>query len=74
MVSEASAYLPIASIEKDNIIDGLFLFPTLHMKFLKEDLLKEDTFKFSFDFDNDNHIIIHIINSFMDIALTKVDA
>ena len=44
------------------------------MKFLKEDLLKEETFKFSFDFDNDAHIIIHIKNSFMDIALTKVDA
>ena len=74
MVSEVSADLPITSVDKDHIIDGLFLFPTLHMKFLKEDLLKEETFKFSFDFDNDAHIIIHIKNSFMDIALTKVDA
>ena len=74
MVSEVSADLPIVSVDKDRLIDGLFLFPTLHMKFLKEDLLKEETFKFSFDFDNDAHIIIHIKNSFMDIALTKVDA
>ena len=74
MVSEVSADLPITSVDKDHLIDGLFLFPTLHMKFLKEDLLKEETFKFSFDFDNDSHIIIHIKNSFMDIALTKVDA
>jgi len=74
MVSEVSADLPIVSVDKDHIIDGLFLFPTLHMKFLKEDLLKEETFKFSFDFDNDAHIIIHIKNSFMDVALTKVDA
>jgi len=73
MVSEVSADLPILEVVKDNIIDGMFLFPTLHMKFLKEDLLKEETFKFNFDFDNDNHIIIHIQNSFMDIALTKVD-
>lgn len=72
-VSEASAFLPIESIEKDNIIDGIFLFPTLHMKFLKEDLLKEETFVWSFDFDNDNHIIIHIKNSVIDAALTKVD-
>lgn len=74
MVSEVSADLPISEVVKDNIIDGMFLFPTLHMKFLKEDLTKEDTFKLSFDFDNDAHIIIHIQNSFMDIALTKVDA
>lgn len=73
MVSEVNTFLPIMSIEKDNIIDGSFLIPTLHMKFLKEDLLKEDTFKLSFDFDNAKHILIHIRNSFMDISLAKVD-
>ncbi|MCF0126073.1 MAG: hypothetical protein HUJ68_10045 [Clostridia bacterium] len=72
MVSEIQDELPIANVEQNKISSSLFLIPTLHMKYLKEDLLKEGSFKFKFDF-SDEHFITHVQNSFLDAALTKVE-